>query len=728
MAKTIDVGGRKVTLLSSLDPASPPDDLRAGSAGTRPNSFGDAASNAQVKTPAPQLRLPAPEVSKPLFGPHDPVYHGDGRYGAPPNPGATNAAAGASQTAAEANNPRQSGSQPASQPRGGAGTVPPTAVGTPTSLAGKAGQFLASDSGGAALAAGAQALAEVPNLRKVFGSDQTTNLDKSTQLYEGIARTANVGASAALGTKLGMMAGTPLAPFTGGLSIPVLGALGGVGGGLYGNYATNKAIEAGRALVGTDTASPAERIPTSAPAAQPTLRQDPLRVQEARNSIVDPGRASVPMPAGPKQLRFGMESPAGTFAEGYTDMGKGIARKGNEYTNIGANGQPTAVSGTDSRTPDQIANGDRIRAETAKTVAEAGGLSNLIRNNNNLRAQIMDRDVMGGSGIMGSGMRGNMRINDNGGGSIADKVKELKSAGIKVSHNTLRQMMQSDTQLRTNAATNATSRATNAATNATSRANNQDTNDTSRANNQDTTAASRYGADAPGRLAAQQLQRQRDIMQQAIAASTDQGGNVDRTKLQQILADNGATAAADAQGNLIRNVQTQGAKANEIKSANAEEFGKLFAGQAMQESKDGTPERNKDIEAAQAAEALRRNPNIINAPREAQSAYAVQAAADRGLRLKINEGNEGGWESWMPTKLLGRQRGQESFQSLPEQSWWEGAKLSDQVGGLRGALSPNLERGDRYITLKDGSTLNLGQMTEEQIARVGQLTGQAKSK
>ena len=65
---------------------------------------------------------------------------------------------------------------------------------------------------------------------------------------------------------------------------------------------------------------------------------------------------------------------------------------------------------------------------------------------------------------MSSGMRGNMRIRDGEGKSVADMVKELKSAGIKVSHSTLRQILQGDTQMRTNAATNATQMATNANT------------------------------------------------------------------------------------------------------------------------------------------------------------------------------------------------------------------------------------------------------------------------
>lgn len=74
---------------------------------------------------------------------------------------------------------------------------------------------------------------------------------------------------------------------------------------------------------------------------------------------------------------YGAYSPAGTFDKSYTDLGGGIAGKGsgsrgqfNDFTNIGANGQPTAMSQGDSRTPDQIANAARINADTARFVAQ----------------------------------------------------------------------------------------------------------------------------------------------------------------------------------------------------------------------------------------------------------------------------------------------------------------------------------------------------------------------
>ncbi len=203
----------------------------------------------------------------------------------------------------------------------------------------------------------------------------------------------------------------------------------------------------------------------------PTVAQNPLRVQERNAGIANPGAT----PVQGAELRFGGASPAGTFGGGYTDMGGGIAGKGsgsrgqaNDFTNIGANGQATAMSQVDSRTPDQIANGERIKAQTAATVAAAGGLGNLQRQNAMMAANIRDGvDPHQGfngptASIINTGLRGNMRVNDQGGNSVVDTVKELRSAGIKVSHNTLRQIMQGDAQMKTNAASNAAQLAANA--------------------------------------------------------------------------------------------------------------------------------------------------------------------------------------------------------------------------------------------------------------------------
>lgn len=115
------------------------------------------------------------------------------------------------------------------------------------------------------------------------------------------------------------------------------------------------------------TAAP--QNPTANPTPLPAPRQNPLRAQEAAAGIEDPGRYKVAVPEGytaPQRLRFGAASPEGTFGNGYQDLGGGFGGRSNrpdgkinEFTNIGADGRPTALSQVDTRTPEQIASGER---------------------------------------------------------------------------------------------------------------------------------------------------------------------------------------------------------------------------------------------------------------------------------------------------------------------------------------------------------------------------------
>ena len=308
-------------------------------------------------------------------------------------------------------------------------------------------------------------------LRSIDGFESGDNV---TGGYHG-ARAA-IALGAGMGNPLAMAAGGGLAAgdmlYDYGLSDDTKGSIG---------SGVNKLVRGAGRMIGQDwgvdpvQGDAAVFGGSAAPAGPsrntPTVAQNPLRVQERNAGIANPGAT----PVQGAELRFGGASPAGTFGGGYTDMGGGIAGKGsgsrgqaNDFTNIGANGQATAMSQVDSRTPDQIANGERIKAQTAATVAAAGGLGNLQRQNAMMAANIRDGvDPHQGfngptASIINTGLRGNMRVNDQGGNSVVDTVKELRSAGIKVSHNTLRQIMQGDAQMKTNAASNAAQLAANA--------------------------------------------------------------------------------------------------------------------------------------------------------------------------------------------------------------------------------------------------------------------------
>ena len=272
------------------------------------------------------------------------------------------------------------------------------------------------------------------------------------------------------------------------------------------------AIDVGRGLVDMATSAPVKDFaggvvnpgsaptapkPAGAPAAIPASpdggiplgSQNPLRMLERNAGIASPG--SAPLTQAPK-LKFGEASAPNTFGNGYTDMGGGIGGKGsgsrgqpNDFTNIGADGKPTALSQGDSRTPDQIANGEKIKAQTAATVAAAGGLGNLQRQNSLMAANIRDGvdPHRGFNGPQVSIMQ-NTSGSGRGKDDLASLVKSLKGSGIKVSHNTLRsiiaaQSQQQAAQIQANASmyghdsTSRTQLATNANTVAAQREGNQ---------------------------------------------------------------------------------------------------------------------------------------------------------------------------------------------------------------------------------------------------------------
>lgn len=225
--------------------------------------------------------------------------------------------------------------------------------------------------------------------------------------------------------------------------------------------------------------------------------------------------------------QFGDFSPAGAFNNGYTDMGGGIAGKGsgargqpNDFTNIGANGQPTAMSGMDSRTPGQIADGERIKAETAATLTNPDGSKWSARDNAMMAANLRDgvnpyrNTPRGQSGPQVLPPTSRDPSASSGSGSVASQVAELKRAGIKVSAPTLRQIMSGETSRATTSMNNEASARTTGMNNETSLRTNAATNETSRSNNADTNATQRGVAALPQRLQLQAAQMQRETRSQ----------------------------------------------------------------------------------------------------------------------------------------------------------------------------------------------------------------------
>src|SRR3990167_3894787 len=141
------------------------------------------------------------------------------------------------------------------------GAAPTTA--SPTTSAGYLGgkELATRMRGGAAgagglLAAGVQAVSEGEDLGKVMDSPTATGLDKATQLSEAAARVGGAGAGAMAGGAAGGMIGGGL----GAVGATVGGLVGMAGGAYLGKEGVDKLIRGARLVLGSDAASPAEKI------------------------------------------------------------------------------------------------------------------------------------------------------------------------------------------------------------------------------------------------------------------------------------------------------------------------------------------------------------------------------------------------------------------------------------------------------------------------------------
>lgn len=119
---------------------------------------------------------------------------------------------------------------------------------------GAVGQGLKSFAGGAAKLAGRLAAPvavgmEGIDVARVAADPNASGIDVVTQAAQGAGRLGAAGVGAATGAALGSV-------------VPVVGtAIGGIAGGLAGYYGADKAIEAGRRMLGTDPSAPASRAP-----------------------------------------------------------------------------------------------------------------------------------------------------------------------------------------------------------------------------------------------------------------------------------------------------------------------------------------------------------------------------------------------------------------------------------------------------------------------------------
>lgn len=353
--------------MAANSPFGPMADTLRRYAGPTPDPIQQAAEHLRMRAEMPPNAGPQATLRG---TPADPAFHGDGRYGAPPT-GATNATAGATtQTQVPNGNTNVAGQQMGAANTGRVVPPDPASPGGKTSRLGAVKSFVtgagasggsvggafksvASGAGGA-LRAGVGVLASPIGAVAAAGNGAYQGLNTDTDQYA--KRFGLEGTEPGLLRDLGVRALGVASDVGNGLALGIPQALGAF-------RDKNEPEQAAR----PSTAAPI--MPTAAPAATTPIVPANQRTRSLRDGGATPGET---------RGTFGDLSPVGTFAQGQTDLGGGIAGSGplnsrgkfTEYTNIGVGGQPTALSQGDSRTPDQIANAARINAETAKFVAQ----------------------------------------------------------------------------------------------------------------------------------------------------------------------------------------------------------------------------------------------------------------------------------------------------------------------------------------------------------------------
>ena len=321
----------------------------------------------------------------------DSRFHGDGRYGATPNPPVNGPSSPSGQSTGGGarqllNDPRVRGAGRllagldvvgqtanavdsidkgdnvmAGYHMGRAGVSAAAGMGNPLAIAASGGLAVGDQIYNAAsgpIATGVDKLAAAAPSADSAGNFTVSNLKQRGQEFDSAWGKGNY--AGALGTGMRAMAELP-----GSVVIDVGRGLAGMA-----TSAPVKNFASGVANPGGDPSAPSPKTATPIASVAPLPFGAPDPNQRVARNI--PGASGESLKGA-----YGAYSPAGTFDKSYTDLGGGIAGKGsgsrgqpNDFTNIGANGQPTAMSQGDSRTPDQIANAARINADTARFVAQ----------------------------------------------------------------------------------------------------------------------------------------------------------------------------------------------------------------------------------------------------------------------------------------------------------------------------------------------------------------------
>ena len=261
----------------------------------------------------------------------------------------------------------------------------------------------------------------------------------------------------------------------------------------------------------------------------------------------------------------------------------------------------------------------------------------------------------------------------------------------------------------------------NAASNATSANNAALSNATQRRSNDQNNATTLRGQelDLEGKMVPIRVAQQ----QRALISSLLQANGGDPAAAARAALAAGRVDLAETLSKPVATMQEQAGKRDGLQKSAWDDIRTGITAIAPAPDKAGNPEVSKALEERAFARFKRSNPEGYNLQGAGRQKALQTAMADEELMAVFEKPEDGGFASMLPLRMDSPTR---KMNDLPPASFFKGARLGEQVGGLRGALSPNMSKGDQVLDLGSGrQSVNVGNLSAGALARLQSMIDEA---
>lgn len=185
----------------------------------------------------------------------------------------------------------------------------------------------------------------------------------------------------------------------------------------------------------------------------------------------------------------------------------------------------------------------------------------------------------------------------------------------------------------------------------------------------------------------------------------------------------GRVDLAEALSKPVTTLQEQAGKRDGLQKSAWDDIRTGITAMAPNPGKDGNPEVSKAMEERAFARFKRSNPEGYNLQGAERQKALQTAMADEELMAVFEKPSDGGFSSMLPLRMDSPTR---KMNDLPPAAFFKGARLGEQVGALRGAVSPNLSKGDQILDLGAGrQAVNVGNLSAGALSRLQSLIDEA---